>query len=80
MEKLKLACMAGARAIANSKKLQGATYTLDPFNKCGEKGEISYYQAEILLHLFTDCIGENGIDTEKLNKHIENLDNYRIER
>lgn len=74
MDKLKLACLAGASAIANNKKLVGARLKVE------NEGSISFYQAEILLRLFVSCIYSEGIDTESLKEHISDLDTYVIER
>lgn len=70
---VKLALLAGARAIENNNRLHGATYVLDPM---GESLEISYYQAGILLRLMSECVAEDGIDTKKMIEFAGNIDNY----
>ena len=46
MSKLQTAVLAGARAIENNKRLQGAIYCRDVF---GDNEEVSYYEAAQLL-------------------------------
>lgn len=48
-EKLFLALRAGARAIANNKRLHGAIYCWDIWGENGGPKEISYLEAAMLL-------------------------------
>lgn len=63
-EKLLLAMRAGARAIANNKKLHGVTYCWDVFGENGGPKEISYLEAAQLLYTAADKMDEYSPEGE----------------
>lgn len=58
MDKLTLALLAGARAIENNKRYQGAIFVHDVFGDNPE--ELSYYEAAKLLREEAERRADNG--------------------
>ena len=69
-EKLLLALMAGARAIANNKRLHGTLYCWDIWGENGGPKEISYLEAATLLAEAADRVEERPPEGESTGKWI----------
>ena len=64
-EKLFLALRAGARAIANNKRLHGAIYCWDLWGENGGPKEMPYLEAAVLLAETADKMEENSPERQE---------------